>query len=46
MQAADTIPSSGITITTWIHDIFTYFEPEIIEEIQNTKSRISITFDR
>ena len=45
MQAAKALPTSSTTIANWIHEMFVYFEPEVIEEIKNAKSRISISFD-
>jgi len=45
MQAANAIPTSRTTVATWIHDMFTHFEPEVIEEIRHAKSKISISFD-
>lgn len=43
--AASSVPTSSTTIANWIHDMFDYFEPEVIEEIKSAKSRISISFD-
>jgi hypothetical protein len=45
MQAVDALPASLSTVASWIHTMFDYFEPEIIEEIHTAKSRISISFD-
>jgi hypothetical protein len=45
IQAANAFPTSGTTVATWIHDMFTYFEPIVIEEVHNTKSKVSISFD-
>jgi hypothetical protein len=44
MQAANSIPSSR-TVGNWIHQLFEHFEPVIIREIANTRSKISISFD-
>jgi hypothetical protein len=33
------------TVAQWVHDMFNQFEPEVIEEIANARSRISISFD-
>ncbi len=44
IQAASSIPSST-TIAGWIHELFAHFEPVIIREIANARSKISITFD-
>jgi hypothetical protein len=45
LQAAEALPENHGTVARWVHDMFNYFEPEIIKEIQNAKSRISISFD-
>jgi hypothetical protein len=45
MQAANAFPISGTIVATWIHDMFAYFEPMVIEEICNAKSKVSISFD-
>jgi hypothetical protein len=45
-QAEKALPDSSLTIGHWIHEMFAFFEPEVIEEIRTAKSRISITFDR
>jgi hypothetical protein len=44
MHAASSIPSS-LSIVTWIHELFEHFEPVVIHEIANARSKISITFD-
>lgn len=44
-QAANALPASGNTINTWIQDMFQYFEPEIINEVQYAKSKIHVSFD-
>jgi hypothetical protein len=44
-QAAEAIPLNHSTIGSWIHDMFNYFEPQLIEEASKAKSRISISFD-
>ena len=45
IQAANAFPTASIIIGTWIHEMFKYFKPEVIEEVRNAKSRISISFD-
>jgi hypothetical protein len=45
IQAVNSIPTSSTTVATWIHEMFDYFEPEVIEEIQGAKSKIHISFD-
>lgn len=45
MQAVKALPESPSTAATWIHKMFEYFEPQIIEEISQAKSYISISFD-
>jgi len=45
MQAANAVPTDGKTVANWIHDMFIHFEPKVVEEIQNAKSKISISFD-
>lgn len=45
MQAANAIPVHNDTVATWIHDMFVYFEPQIIEEIRTAKSCIHVSFD-
>lgn len=45
VQAANAIPESASTVETWIHDLYTHFEPGIRLEIVNAKSKVSITFD-
>ena len=44
IQAASSIPGYVI-ISEWIHELFAHFEPVIIREIANARSKISITFD-
>ena len=44
IQAASSIPGHAI-ISEWIHELFAHFEPVIIREIANARSKISITFD-
>jgi hypothetical protein len=44
IQVASSIPGVIIVIE-WIHELFAYFEPIIICEIANARSKISITFD-
>ena len=44
IQCVNALPSAN-TIASWIEDIHTYFEPRIKEEIQQAKSKISISFD-
>ena len=46
IQAADAIPSAHSTVSNWIHELFKHFEPEVIKEVYNAKSRISILFNR
>jgi len=46
MQAVNAIPTSRTIVATWIYDMFTHFELEVIEEIRHAKSKISILFDR
>jgi hypothetical protein len=45
IQAANALPESSTTVGTWIHELFEYFEPEIIKEVRTAKSKISISFD-
>ena len=44
IQAASSIPGHAI-ISEWIHELFAHFEPVVIREIANARSKISITFD-
>ena len=44
IQAASSIPGAT-TVTEWIHELFAHFEPVVIREIANARSKISITFD-
>jgi hypothetical protein len=44
-QAVEALPDFHGTVGSWIHDMFAHFEPQIIEEIANAKSRITISFD-
>jgi hypothetical protein len=44
IQALSSIPTRP-TVTTWIHELFEHFEPVVIREIANTRSKILITFD-
>ena len=44
IQAASSIPGHAI-ISEWIHELFAHFEPVIIREIANARSKISITFN-
>ncbi len=44
-EAAAAIPTSHVTIENWVHELFKHFEPTIIEEVKNARSRISISFD-
>jgi hypothetical protein len=44
IQAASLIPHYS-TVTDWIHELFEHFEPDIINEIANARSKLSITFD-
>ena len=44
-QACKAIPKSDHTINAWITEMFLSFEPHLIEEIKNARSRIHITFD-
>ncbi|KAG9239870.1 hypothetical protein BJ878DRAFT_390886, partial [Calycina marina] len=36
---------SHTTISNWVHEMFTYYEPQIIEEIRTAKSCITVPFD-
>jgi hypothetical protein len=45
VQCVNALSKSSTTIATWIEDIHTYFEPTIIEEIKNARSRVSISFN-
>ncbi len=45
LQAANAIPSSHRIAGSWIEQMFTYFEPEVQEEVRTAKSRIYISFD-
>lgn len=42
---ANALPTSHVTVESWIHELFTYFEPQVIEEVRRAKSRITVTFD-
>jgi hypothetical protein len=44
IQAASSIPHHS-TVADWIHELFEHFEPDIINEIANARSKVSITFD-
>jgi hypothetical protein len=44
-EASKALPTLPSIVAAWIHDIFVYFEPKIIEEIRTAKSRITISFD-
>ena len=44
IQAASSIPHHSI-VADWIHELFEYFEPDIINEITNTWSKVSLSFD-
>ncbi len=45
LQAAKAIPSSASTASSWIDQMFQYFEPEVQEEVRNAKSCIHVSFD-
>lgn len=45
MDAAKAFPDSHTTVELWIHELFHHMEPQIINEIRNAKSKITITFD-
>lgn len=45
MEATKAFPDSPTTVANWIHELFVFFEPQIIEELRNAKSKITITFD-
>ena len=45
IEAAAAIPDSHVTVANWIHELFAYFEPQVIEELRNAKSKITITFN-
>jgi len=44
-EVINALPTAHGTIGSWIDDMFQYFEPEVIAEVQTAISRISITFD-
>jgi hypothetical protein len=44
IQAASSLPGRA-TVSNWIHQLFEHFEPVVIHEIANARSKISITFD-
>ena len=44
IQAASSLPGR-ITVTRWIHELFEHFEPVVIQEIANARSKVSVTFD-
>jgi len=44
-EVINALPDSDSTVASWIEDMFQYFEPEVIAEVQTAQSRISITFD-
>lgn len=44
-DATNALPASDSTVATWINQMFEYFEPELIAEVQGAQSRITITFD-
>jgi hypothetical protein len=43
-QATSSIPVRSI-ITEWIYELFAHFEPVIIYEIANARSKVSVTFN-
>jgi hypothetical protein len=45
IEAINAFPDSHSTVETWIHDLFRHMEPQILEELRNAKSKITITFD-
>ncbi len=45
VEVVAALPTSHTIVAFWIHDMFDYFEPEVIEELRNAKSRIMISFD-
>jgi hypothetical protein len=44
IQAASSLPDR-ITVTRWIYELFEHFEPVVIQEIANARSKVSVTFD-
>ena len=44
IQATSSLPGRT-TVTRWIHELFEYFEPVVIHEIINTRSKVSVTFN-
>jgi hypothetical protein len=45
LQAAKALLESNTTIAEWVHKLFAFFEPQIIRELAEARSRISISFD-
>ena len=43
--AIKALPDSASTTAQWIHDMFTFFEPQVIQELQAAKSKIHVSFD-
>jgi hypothetical protein len=44
MQSVNAFPTSK-TVGNWIYEMFAHCEPDIIKEIANARSKISISFD-
>lgn len=44
-QTITSIPASDSTVATWIDQMFTHFEPQLIAEVATAQSKMSITFD-
>ena len=44
IQAASSLPDRA-TVSNWIYQLFEHFEPVVIHEIANARSKISVTFD-
>jgi hypothetical protein len=44
-QCINALPRSSTTTASWIEEMYTYFEPVVIEELKQARSKISISFD-
>jgi hypothetical protein len=45
IQCANAFPKLSLTIASWIKEMYIYFEPTIIAEIREARSKILISFD-
>lgn len=44
-ELLNALPNSNTTVGSWVDDMFQYFEPQIIAEVQTVQSKISLSFD-